>query len=433
VQRQTRRGFFGEAFTIAAGGAAAGYFSSVAAAQSKSPNEKLNIACVGVDGRGGDNVRGVQGENIVAICDIDDRILSRAAERFPKATKHNDFRRMLDAQKEIDAVVVSTADHTHAPATAAAIRLGKHAYCEKPLTHTVYEARTISKLAADMKVATQMGTQIHAEDNYRRVVELIRADAIGPVREAHAWVNSRWHGGKRPTEKPEVPAHLHWDLWLGPAPERPYHPTYLPQNWRRWWDFGNGTMGDMACHLMDLVFWALELKHPTTIAAEGPPVDPETAPAGVRVEFAFDTGTASGTPRPPVKVVWYDGDKLPAEIHGQKVPGFGVCFVGDKGLLWSDYGRHRLMPEEKFADFQRPSPTIAKSVGHHQEWINACKQGGETTCHFGYSGPLTETVLLGVLAYRSGERLTWDPVKFTTGSDKADSLLQRKYRQGWSL
>jgi predicted dehydrogenase len=415
--------------SLAAGGVAAGYFSSVASAQSKSPNEKLNIACVGVSGRGGENVRGVQGENIVAICDIDDRILARAAERFPKAAKHHDFRRMLDAQKNIDAVVVSTADHTHAPATAAAIRLGKHAYCEKPLTHTVYEARTITKLAADMKVATQMGTQIHAEDNYRRVVELIRAGAIGPVREAHAWVSSRWHGGNRPTEKPAVPPHLHWDLWLGPAPERPYHSTYLPENWRRWWDFGNGMMGDMACHLLDLVFWALELKHPTALAAEGPPVHPETAPAGVRVEFAFE---AHGS-RPPVKLVWYDGDKLPREIRGQKMERFGVCFVGDKGMLWSDYGRHKLFPEKQFADYQRPSPTIPKSVGHHQEWINACKGGPQTTCHFGYSGALTETVLLGVLAYRSGERLSWDPVKFTTGSEKADALLRREYRQGWTL
>ncbi|MEX2141159.1 MAG: Gfo/Idh/MocA family oxidoreductase [Pirellulales bacterium] len=429
MSKLTRRNFLRDSAATAAGGITIGYFSGASAAQSKSPNEKLNIACVGVSGRGDDNVQGVQRENIVAICDIDDRILARASERFRKATKHNDFRRMLDQQKGIDAVVVSTADHTHAPATAAAIRLGKHAYCEKPLTHTVYEARTITKLAAEMKVATQMGTQIHATDNYRRVVELIQAGAIGPVREAHAWVDSRWHGGERPTAKSEVPAHLHWDLWLGPAPERPYHPTYLPQNWRRWWDFGNGTMGDMACHLVDLIFWALALKHPTTIAAEGPPVHPETAPAGVRVEFAFE---ARGE-QPPVKLVWYDGDKLPGEIHGQKVPGFGVCFVGERGLLWSDYGRHQLLPKEQFASYERPAPSIPKSVGHHQEWINACKGGPKTTCHFGYSGPLTETVLLGVLAYRSGERLNWDPVKFTTGSDKADVLLQREYRKGWTL
>ena len=429
MSRINRRGFLHESAAATAGGFMAGYFTSRAAAQSKSPNEKLNIACIGVSGRGGDNVNGVQRENIVAICDIDDRLLAGAAARFPKAAKHNDFRRMLDEQKDIEAVVVSTADHTHAPATAMALHLGKHVYCEKPLTHTVHEARTISKLAAEKKVATQMGTQIHAEENYRRVVELIRAGAIGPVREAHAWVDGRWYGGERPTETPPVPPNLHWDLWLGPAPARPYHPTYLPANWRRWWDFGNGTMGDTACHLLDLVFWALELKPPTTIAAEGPPVHPETAPAGLQVEFAFE---ARGQ-QPPVKVVWHDGNKLPKEIHGQNVPGFGVCFVGDDGLLWSHYGRHQLFPEEKFADYQRPPRSIPKSVGHHQEWINACKHGGETTCHFGYSGPLTETVLLGVVAYRSGDRLTWDPVKFTTGSDKADALLQREYRQGWTL
>jgi predicted dehydrogenase len=413
----------------AASGIATGYFSSASAAPSSSPNEKLNVACVGVNGRGADNVKGVQGENIVALCDIDDRNLGRAAERFTKAAKFNDFRRMLDQQKDIQAVVVSTADHVHAPATAAALRLGKHVYCEKPLTHTVAEARTISRLAAEMKVATQMGTQIHAEENYHRVVELVRANAIGPIREAHAWVGSRWHGGERPAEKPPVPSYLHWDLWLGPAPERPYHPTYLPQNWRTWWDFGSSTMGDMACHLLDLVFWALELSHPTTVVAEGPPVHPETGPAGVRVEYAFE---ARGE-RPPLKLVWYDGDRLPSEIHGQKVPGFGVCFVGDGGMLWTDYGRHQLFPESKFADYQPPAQTIPKSVGHHQEWIDACKNGGLTSCHFGRSGPLTEAVLLGVVAYRSGEHLKWDPAKLTTGSGKADTLLQREYRQGWTL
>jgi len=425
----TRRNFLEHSLAIGATAGTVGYFSSSAAAQTKSANEKLNIACVGVSGRGGDNVNGVQHENIVALCDIDDQILARAHQRFPRATKHNDFRRMLDTAKDIDAVVVSTADHTHAPATAAAIRLGKHVYCEKPLTHSVYEARTIARLAAEMKVATQMGTQIHAEDNYRRVVELVRAGAIGSVTEAHAWVGSRWHSGERPTETPEVPAHLHWDLWLGPAPERPYHPTYLPQNWRRWWDFGNGTMGDMACHLLDLVFWALELRSPTSVAAEGPPPHPETAPAGLRVEYAF----ASRNEQPPVKVIWYDGDKLPREIHGQKVPGFGVCFVGDRGMLWSDYGRHQLFPEKKFADYKRPAASIPKSVGHHQEWINACKGGAPTSCNFDYSGALTETVLLGPMAYRSGETLRWDPEKLTTGSDKADSLLRREYRSGWTL
>ncbi len=429
MAKLTRRNFLYDSAAAAAGGMAVGYFSGVATAQSKSPNEKLNIACIGVAGRGGANVEGVQGESIVAICDIDDRNLDRASKQFPKAAKYNDFRQLLDRQKDIDAVVVSTTDHTHAPATAAAIRLGKHAYCEKPLTHTVREARTITRLAAEMKVATQMGTQIHAGDNYRRVVELVQGGAIGPVREAHAWVGSRWHGGERPKQTPEVPPYLHWDLWLGPAPERPYHPTYLPENWRRWWDFGNGTMGDMACHVVDLIFWALDLKHSTTIAAEGPPVNPETAPPGVRVEYAFE---ARGE-QPPVKLVWYDGDKIPREIHGEEVPGFGVCFVGDHGMLWSDYGRHRLMPEKKFAGYQRPAPSIPKSVGHHQEWINACKGGPQTTCHFGYSGPLTETVLLGVLAYRSGERLNWDAEKLTTGSDKADALLQREYRRGWTL
>ena len=233
---------------------------------SRSPNERLAIAVIGCGGRGGANLHGVGGETIVALCDVDEKRAGRAFERYPKARRFRDFRTMLDAvHREIDAVVVSTPDHTHAVAAVAAMRLGKHCYCEKPLAHSVYECRLVTETAARYKVATQMGTQIHAEDNYRRVVELVRSGAIGAVGEVHVWHPGALGGQDRPTETPAVPAHLDWDLWLGPAPARPYHPCYVPMNWRDWWDFANGTLGDFGCHYMDLPFWALGLRYPESV------------------------------------------------------------------------------------------------------------------------------------------------------------------------
>ncbi len=420
----SRRGFVR---TVAAAGAVAGLSGRLKAG----PNDKLNIAVVGTSGRAADNVAGVQGENIVAYCDIDDRLLAAAGEKFPKAKAFSDFRRMME-HPGIDAVVVSTADHTHAPASAMAIRLGKHVYCEKPLTHSVYEARTVAELAARAKVATQMGTQIHAEDNYRRVVELIRAGAIGPVRECYVFCGKTWSGGERPTDSPPVPKGLHWETWLGPAPERPYNPTYLPANWRRWWVFGNGTLGDMACHYMDLPFWALDLRHPTTIEAQGPPVHPETTPSWMAVHYDFP---ARGD-MPAVKLSWYDGTKRPEILaeKGLSSWGDGVLFVGDKGMLIADYGRRVLLPEGDFRDYKAPEPTIPSSIGHHAEWIAACKDGRPTTCNFDYSGALTETVLLGNVAYRVGEKIRWDGAKMEAiGCPEAEKYLRREYRSGWTL
>ncbi len=285
-----------------------------------SANEKLNIGIIGTAHRAEANIAGVQGENIVALCDIDDRLLGRASERFPKAKTYNDFRKLLE-QKDIDAVVVSTADHTHAPASAGALHLGKHVYCEKPLTHDVHEARVVANLAKEAKVATQLGTQIHAGDNYRRVVELIQGNAIGPVRECHVWCGKSWSGGDRPTQTPPVPDYLHWDLWIGPAPERPYHPTYLPATWRRWWAFGNGTLGDMACHYMDLPFWALDLRHPTTIEAEGPPVHPETTPAWQIVRYEFPARR-----HPPGRPLLVRRRQAPGDSQGEsRDPAMGQC------------------------------------------------------------------------------------------------------------
>ncbi len=406
-------------------------FGASAPAASRSPNEKLVIAAIGVGGRGAGNVSGVASETIAYLCDVDDRHAAGTFNRFPKAKKYYDFRRMFDKEhKHIDAVVVSTPDHTHAPATAAALQLGKHVYCEKPLTHTVYEARRIAQLAQQAGVATQMGTQIHAGENYRRVVEIVQAGVIGSVNEVHVWVAKAWGGGDRPKDTPPVPKTLKWDLWLGPAPWRPYHPAYVPFHWRRWWAFGNGTLGDMACHYMDLPFWALGLRHPTRVRAQGSPLHPETAPLGLKVEYEYP---ARGN-QPAVKLIWYDGNRIPKQLYGHKMPPNGVLFVGDKGLLFADYGRYRLLPPERFQDFTPPPRTIPRSIGHHKEWIQACKTGTSTTCHFGYAGPLTEAVLLGVVAFRSGEELHWDAQAFrVTNSEKANALLHKPYRQGWKL
>jgi predicted dehydrogenase len=299
-----------------------------AASRPRSSNERLRIGIIGTSNRGGSNLAGVQHEDIVALCDVDDRVVGPAAEWFPKAKLFHDYRKMLEFPG-LDAVVVSTADHTHASATAVALRLGKHVYCEKPLTHSVHEARVVAELAANAGIATQMGTQIHAGENYRRVVELIRSGAIGPVGEVHVWCEGRWGGGERSDERPPVTAGLRWDLWLGPAPARPYHPDYLPRSWRRWWDFGCGTLGDMGCHFMDLPFWALDLSHPRTVEAEGPPVHPETTPEWLIVRYTF--GERDG--QPPVTLTWYDGGKKPKRLTSLALPGkswgSGVLFVGE--------------------------------------------------------------------------------------------------------
>jgi predicted dehydrogenase len=414
--------------TVAAGAAA------ILAADEKkpSPNERLHVGFIGVNNQGRydlDNVVAA-GVEVAALCDVDDNLLGKAVDRFPKAKTYHDYRRLFD-QKGLDAVVIATPDHSHAIPTLMALRAGLHVYCEKPLTHSVAEARLVAETAAKHKRVTQMGTQIHAGSNYRRVVEIIQAGVIGPVKEVHAWVDTRWGGGDRPAETPPIPAGLHYDLWLGPAPYRPYHPTYIPFFWRRWWDFGGGSLNDMACHYLDLPFWALNLRHPTHVKAEGPKPHPETAPIGLMVEYEFP---ARGE-LPPVKLTWYDGGRRPALVQDPSFPkwGNGVLFVGEKGMVLASYGEHKVLPEKEFAGFTPPRPTIPNSVGHHREWVQACKTGGMTTCNFDYSGALTECVLLGTVSYRLGKPFAWDAKNLKASESDAERYIHKEYRKGWSL
>jgi predicted dehydrogenase len=419
--------------TSAGAALSAGLFCRMSPADdSASAMNKLNIACIGTANRAGDDINGVQGENIVALVDIDKNYLDKALERFPNARGFADYREMLDVMKdEIDAVVIGTADHHHAPASIRAIRLGKHVYCEKPLTHTVAEARLIAQAAQEHGVATQLGTQIHAENNYRRVVEIVQAGTLGEITEVHVWVGKGWGVTDWPESSTEVPETLSWDLWIGPAPERQFHAgRYHPAQWRRWWDFGQGTLGDMGCHYMDLPFWALGLKYPNKCWAEGAEPHPEMAPTGLKVHYDFPAEEGHG----PLHLTWYDGDMIPQEIAGQRVPANGVMFVGSEGMMYADYGSYRLFPVEKFAGFQPPPETIPASIGHHAEWIQACKEGTPTTCHFGYSGPLTETVLLGNVAYRTGQSLEWDAANLTaTNVPEAAKYVSKSYRAGWEV
>lgn len=395
--------------------------------------QRLDVAVIGVANRGRANLDGVAGENVVALCDVDARYLSGAAERFPEAATFRDLRRLL-AEVPVDAVVVSSADHTHAQATLLALAAGCHVYCEKPLAHDVAEARAVARAAADTGATTQMGIQIHSGDNYRRVVEAVRAGAVGTVREVHVLCGKSWSAAGRPAEVQPVPEHLDYDLWLGPREPEPFHGSFHPAGWRRYWPFGGGTLGDMACHWLDLPFWALGLGHPERVAASGPEVDPFATPRWLEVRYRFAASEHHGQ----LELTWWDGGRRPAELLASLGAGDwtdGVLFLGDEGALISNYDRHELLPAGR--TWQAPPPTIPRSIGQHAEWLDAIKRGGPTTCDFAYSGALTEAVLLGHVAYRHGAPIRWDASSLTaTGEDGRPvdpSLLAGPRREGWEL
>lgn len=400
------------------------------------PSEKLNIACIGIGGMGASDVAQVSTENIVALCDVDWRHAAGTFEKYAKAKKYRDFRRMLEKEdKNIDAVTVSTPDNIHAVAAMMAIKKGKHVYCQKPLAHDVYEVRKLTEEARKQNVMTQMGIQIHAENAVKWVFEIIKSGMIGKVRKVDIFSDKNWGGGTRPKDTPPVPETLNWDLWLGPAPWRPYHPAYLPGNWRRWWDFGTGTLGDMGCHIIDPACWALDLDYPLSVEADPGVFNNETYPQKTIVRWEF--GERGGLP--PVTLTWYDGANnppRPKELdEGRNLPGQGGLYYGDKGTLLAPHmGTPRLIPDSKMKGFKFPEPSLPRGINHYQEWIRACKGGPKPSANFDYSGPLTETILLGNIAARAGKKLLWDGPKLkATNVPESEKYLKRKYRQGWTL
>ena len=410
------------------------------------PSETLNIACVGIAGRGGANLNGVKGENVVALCDVDTRRAGKAFGSFPKARKFRDYRKMLDVvHKAIDAVVVSTPDHTHAVALMAAIKRGKHVYSEKPLAHSIGEVRALRKAAREHRVVTQLGNQGHSFNDIRTFCEWIWDGAIGEVREVHAFCGSNYSridSLPKLREKHDLPPELDWDLWLGPVQWRPYNPVYLPGSWRGWTAFGTGCIGDWVCHTVDPVWWALDLDAPKTIRAEAMDYDPkqhaETFPPGTKVTYEFPAKGRRG----PVKLVWFDGEwppPRPPELEeGREVRRTGGIVIGEKGTIM--YGSHgagspRIIPESKMKAYKPPSQTLPRVKNHHQDWLEAVKRGGRAGSHFDYGGPLTEVALLGAIAIRRlGQKLEWDAANARfTNCDEANAYVHPPYRDGWSL
>lgn len=411
---------------------------------------KLRVAFIGVGGRGGSNLGTIAKDpdvEVAYLCDVDQRRVDAAKKLYPDAKTLRDFRKLYE-EDDFDAVVVSTCEHTHAYATLPALRRKKHVYCEKPLSHNIHEARLVTQAAAEAGVATQMGTQIHAGANYRRVVELIQSGAIGKVTEAHVWVGRAWglqsaeaakankdivHVTKLPSKEMPVPEYLDWDLWLGPAAYRPFNPVYFPgPKWYRWWEFGNGTMSDLGSHWNDLPYWALQLDAPTSVKASGPAPHPEIAPASMMAEYQYG-------PRgdlPACSLTWYQGTYRPERWKNKEIPQWssGVLFVGDKGMLQSNYRKHILLPEDKFKEFKRPEPFIKDSPGQHEEWLVACREGTATGSDFSYAGPLTEANHLGNVAFRAGERIEWNAeLMRVTNVNSANRFCRRIPREGWKL
>jgi len=421
------------------------------------PSNKLNIAGIGVGGMGGQNLKNCSAENIVALCDVDTGYAANTFKTYPNAKIYGDYRVMLEKQKDIDAVIVATPDHWHAIIALAAIRAGKHVYVQKPMTHSLQEARMVTEAARAQKVATQMGNQGHSGDGTRLIYEWIQTGAIGVVREIHAWTNRPvWPQGvevERPKDTPPTPEGLNWDMWVGPAPYRPYHPAYVPGTWRAWWDFGTGSLGDLGCHILDAPFWALNLKYPSSVEGcistywQGlwKKTDPrnETYPRSTIVRYQFPARGGL----PPLKLTWWDGGMMPPRPDGLEPEeelgdeDGGVIFLGDKGvMICGCYGlRPRVFPREKMRDLPKKPQTLTPIPGgidgHEKDWVRSCKGGARASSNFDHSGPLTEMVLMGNLAVRFPNRqLLWDGQNLKVTNDKdADAYVRRTYREGWTL
>jgi len=443
---------------LAAGALAISLPAFAARPKYKSPNEKLDIGGIGSGGKGAVDLEGVSGENIVALCDVDSNTLAEAAKKYPGARHYSDYRVMLEKEKSIDAVTVSIPDHHHAPAAIRAIHAGKHVYCQKPLTHTVWEARQLTLAARKAGVATQMGNQGHSGVGNRELCEMIWAGAIGTVHEVHCWTDRSkgwWpQGMNRPPGSDPVPEHLNWDLWLGPAPVRPYldlwpedlrahilkmagH-VYHPFSWRGWWDFGCGALGDMACHVMDGADWALKLSAPTSVevvSSSGPTPDMPPDSSVLRYQFP------AREDMPPCTLMWYDSGQKPPrppEMEAAQFEDSGSLFIGEKGkIICGVYGeKPRLLPESSMADYKRPSPTIPRVPRNdpYLDWIRACKGGPSACSNFDVSGPFTEWVLLGNLALRLQKKIEWDTAALrVTNVREAEHLIRGAYRSGWKV
>lgn len=406
--------------------------AAASAVYAASPNETLNIAAIGIGGQGKHDLKelAARGVNVTALCDVDWKLANKAFETYPDATRFKDFREMFDRQPDFDGVIVATPDHTHAVASLWAMGHGKHVYCEKPLTHTVREARTLAEKYRETGLATQMGNTGQAADGARTLKEYLLAGAVGPVREVHVWTDRPiWpQAVDRPEETKEVPATLDWDLWLGTAPDRPFHPIYHPFRWRGWYDFGTGALGDIGCHRFHPLFYALDLRHPTSVHASSTKLYDETYPAGSIVHYEFP---ARGD-WPACSLTWYDGGLKPTrprELEADRsLKDNGAIIRGDDGVILDG----RLLPETSMEAFPAPDETLPRSPGHYEEWIEACKGGPAPGANFEMAGMVTEVVLLGNIALRTRERLEWDPENLRiTNHDGANALLHREYRSGW--
>jgi predicted dehydrogenase len=407
------------------------------------PSEKLNIAGIGIGNQGGGVLRdpAISNQNIVALCDVDWNYASGTAKAFPKAERFSDYRVMLEKLKNCDAVVIGTPDHMHAPITLAALRAGKHVYVEKPMAHTIEEARVMTRVARETGLVTQMGNNGHASEGLRQTREWIQAGAIGKVKEVHCWSDrpGKWwtQDRERPAAMP-APDSLDWNLWLGAAPERPYNSCYHPVAWRGWFDFGTGALGDMAIHNLDPAFYALDLDAPVAAESQSSPLKKESYPAWQIITLEF----AAKGDRPALKVHWYDGGKKPArpaELEaGIEWDDNGILFIGEKGAMlcggWC--GAPELLPESRMKNFVRPPKTLPRSIGHRAEWVQACKDGKpqDSKAGFAYSGPYTEALLVGNLATRLQKRIEWDAATMRVkNAPEADALIRKHYRDGFGI